>query len=121
MNVAKKELLLIYNSAQIKDREAYAYAKSLKDHKLKKIDLKNDSLTSTQLKQITQYLDVTPNELVDRKSPKYLKYFSGTSMSDKNTLKALKQNPGMIKTPIAVYHDSADFISTPYEFIKQEN
>ena len=120
MKVAKNEMLLIYNSSFMQDREALAYAKSLKNHKLKEFDLQHNSLTGTQLNQISKQLDVKPKELIDTKSPKYLRYYFNMDLTPKSTLKALNQNPGMIKTPIAVYNDHAEFIKTPYDFIGKD-
>jgi arsenate reductase-like glutaredoxin family protein len=120
MNVKKNELLLIYNSALLMDRQAFAYAKSLKDHQLKDIDLKQDQLTETQIMQLAQKMGIEPDELIDKKSAHYLKYYSTTDLTESSTLKALRQNPGMMKTPIAVYHDHAEIIGTPYEFIKND-
>lgn len=120
MKVTKSEILLIYNSSSIQDRAALAYAKSLKNHDLRGFDLQKNAMTETQLKQIAKLLAVKPKELIDTKSAKYLRYFLNTELSQKGILKVLKQNPGMIKTPIAVYNDHAQFISTPYEFIKSD-
>ncbi|NJN28433.1 MAG: hypothetical protein HC819_21910 [Cyclobacteriaceae bacterium] len=120
MNVEKNEILLIYNSSLLIDRQAYAYAKSLKNHNLKSIDLKHDRLTETQIMELTQKLDIEPQELIDTQSSEYLRYFSNTELTDNSTLKALKQNPMIMKTPIAVYSDRAEFVKTPYEFIKKD-
>lgn len=120
MKVSKNEILLIYNSSYLHDRETLAYAKSLKNHELKEFDLQNNSLNETQLNQITKRMDVKPNELINTKSTKYLRYYFDTDLTQKSTLKVLKRNPGMIKTPIAVYNDHAEFIKTPYEFIRKD-
>lgn len=120
MNVEKNEILLIYNSGLLIDRQAFAYAKSLKDHQMKDIDLNQDQLTETQIKELSQKMGIEPKELIDKQSTEYLKYFSTTELTDNSTLKALKQNPAMMKTPIAIYHDRAEFVGTPYEFIKKD-
>jgi len=120
MNVSKNEILLIYNSTQLQDRKALAYAKSVKDFDVKEIDLHNNRLTESQLKQLSQQLEVDPKELVDTQSTKFLRYFTQSDLSNKSTLKVLKKNPTMLKTPIAIYDDHADFIGSPNEFIKKE-
>ena len=50
MKNAKNEITLIYNSSNIQDRQALAYALSLRKHKIKTIDIQHNKLTETQLK-----------------------------------------------------------------------
>jgi arsenate reductase len=118
MKVSKKEILLIYNSGQLSDRKAFSYAKSMKNHEIREIDLLKNSLTETQLKQIINKLEIKPDELIDTESPKYLRYFSSTDLTPKSILKVLKQNPGMIKTPIALFYDHAVFVKSPSDILE---
>jgi len=120
MKVSKDEILLIYNSNQLKDRKALVYAKSFQNHSVKEFDVQNNSLTESQLRQLSKRLDIDPVKLVDTQSTKYLRYFSDSDLSSKGTLKVLKKNPRMIKTPIAIYANGAEFINSPNEFIKKD-
>jgi len=120
MKVSKDEILLIYNSNQLKDRKALVYAKSFQNHSVKEFDVQNNSLTESQLRQLSKRLEIDPVKLVDTQSTKYLRYFSDSDLSNKGTLKVLKKNPRMIKTPIAIYANGAEFINSPNEFIKKD-
>lgn len=120
MKASKNELILIYNSGNIQDRKALAYAISLKRRKIKAFDVQHNSLTETQLKSIANSMEVPPEELLDKHSTKYLKYFVDTDLSQKEVLKALKQNPAMLNTPIVVHEKGADFVDNFYQLVQKD-
>lgn len=120
MNVTKnREVLIIYNSRKLKDRKALGYAQSLKNKKIKTIDLQKDHLTETQLKRIAIELDVPLENLIDRQSPTYRKYLSDINLSGSNILKVLKKHPTILHSPILLYDEGGEFIDSSYDFIRK--
>jgi len=119
MKNAKNEITLIYNSSNIQDRQAFAYAKSLKDRKLKAIDIQENKLTETQLKSIANALNKNPGDLIDKHSTKYLRYFVDSDLSQKEVLKTLKANPSMLNTPILMHKDGATFVKNHHQLVSK--
>ena len=118
MRVSKNELLFIYDSSDMQQREGLAYAKSLRHYEVKELDVQNDSITQLQLSNLSEKLGVTAKELirVDNES-----HFSEVmDLDGHDMLDYLASNLKMLKTPIAVYHDHAKFVGSQYELMKKD-
>ncbi len=113
-------MLLIYNSSILQDREAYGYAKSLKNRKLKTIDVQHDKLTSLQLKELADILEMEAQELINRRSQIYLNEYTETDFDEQGYLSLLSKNPRMMKTPIAIYADNGEILGSGLELIRKE-
>jgi len=120
MQISKNEILFIYNSNDLQDRQALGYAKSLPNHKIKEVDLQKDSFTETQIKQIADMLQVEPVSLLDPNSDLYKSDYSKVKLSRSGALKVMAARPELIKTPIALYNDRAVPIGSPYQLVKQD-
>lgn len=118
MNITDNEMLLIYNSEKLSDRKALGYAKSLREYSVKERDISRDALTETQLKEVANRLGVTPTELIDRESDVFQDKFRSASVSENDLLIALKNEPELLRTPIALYAERAEFVD-PYAFVKR--
>ena len=119
MNIDKKELLFIYNAEKSTDRTALSYAEPIKDYKLKEFDISKDFFTELQLKEIASLLHVQPKEMVDTTSDIYRDKYANSSLSESDLLTVLKHEPSMMRTPIALYHDHGEFVTSSYDFIKK--
>jgi arsenate reductase len=118
LTVKDNEILLIYDSDKLTDRQALAYAKSLREYVVKERDIARDPLTETQLKRVADRLGVAVSELVDRQSDAYQDKYQSSSISEDHLLIALKNEPQLLRTPIAVYPDSAEFVEAT-TFVKK--
>lgn len=120
MEIRDNELLFIYDSDNIKEREALGYVKSLQYHRVKEYDLRNDVFTELQLKEIAERLSVAPIDLMDHQSDVYNNKYAGTDLSEEDVLTALRHEPKLIRTPIILLQDQAHFMESPYEFLKED-
>jgi predicted GNAT family acetyltransferase/arsenate reductase-like glutaredoxin family protein len=120
MQITQNEILFIYNSKDLQDRQALGYAKSLPDHKIKEFDLQKNKFTELQLQQIANMLEMDPVSLIDNKSDTYQKTYSQVELTRSGALKALASKPELMKTPIALYNDQAKHIKSPYQIVKWE-
>jgi predicted GNAT family acetyltransferase/arsenate reductase-like glutaredoxin family protein len=120
MQISKNEILFIYNSNDLQDRQALGYARSLPNHKIKEVDLQKDSFSETQIKQIADMLEIEPVSLVNSKSDIYKRTYSDVELTGSGALKAMASKPELMKTPIALYNDQAVPIDSPYQLIKQD-
>jgi len=120
MQISKNEILFIYNSNDLNDRQALGYAKSLPNHKVKEFDLQKNKFTELQVEQVAHMLEVDPVSLIDNRSDVYKKTYSEVDLTRNDALKAMACKPELIKTPIAVYNDQAKPINSPFQMMEWE-
>ncbi len=119
METSKKsdmEITFIYNSNQIKDREAYGYAKSLDQHYINAIDLDKEVMTERQWAELATKLNVAVKDLIDENNAYYKDELEGKDFDDNDLLHIIKDHPQIIKTPIIDAAKYARFIKSPYDF-----
>ncbi len=120
MEAVKNEIILIYNATDYEDRKALGYAESLKDHKLKTIDVTKDKITETQLAELATKLNASIQDLLDRKSDEFKQKYEGEDFSDEEVLKLLANDLTLLNTPIAVVGKAARFVGSAYEFVNDD-
>ena len=113
---AKMEIKFIYNSTQIKEREALAYAKSLDQHYINAVDLDKELLTERQWAEIAQKLNIEIKELIDQNNDYYQDHLEGKDFNDDDLLQLFKKYPQIMKTPIIDAAEYAKFVNSPYDF-----
>ena len=118
MKIAKNEILFIYNSQKLSDRQALGYISCLPKWKIKEVDLDKERLTELQINQLADMLNYTPKEIVDKSSALYKTMYAGANLSVNDTIKAMSQNQELIKTPIAIFHNQAKRLGSPYQVVK---
>ena len=121
MELQPNDIVIIYNSDHIKDRETIAYAKSMNHRKLRAIDINIIPLTEMQLKQVISHAKISAEEIIDKSSDVYQNFFKNSDLSEEDILKAVIKNSKMMKTPIALYKHKGAFIRTPKDLINQNN
>jgi len=120
MLISENEILFIYNSKDLQDRQALQYARSLPNHRIKEVDIQKESFTETQVKQIADILEVDPVSLINSNSHLYQKDLLNTQLRTEGALRVIASEPQLIKTPIAIYSDHAENIKSPFQLIKQD-
>ncbi|HLT08463.1 MAG TPA: hypothetical protein VK014_13110 [Cyclobacteriaceae bacterium] len=114
-DMKQNEIKFVYNSGKKDDREAYGYAQSLNKHKINELDVARTPLTSTQISELAQKLNVPIIELFDEKSSYYRDNVAGKDMDDNDLLTILKSEVDCLKTPIMVYENKAVFLESKYD------
>jgi len=115
----KNEILLIFDSNDFQNRETKGYASALSDHKIKEIDLSKDSLTEKQIGQLSEMLGGI-NAIINKNKAKFQDQFANSDLDDADWLKLLSQNQDLIQSPIALYPNKAEFIKSPYDFLRKD-
>lgn len=110
------EITFIYNSIQIKEREAFGYAKSLDQHYINAIDLDKETLTERQWAEMATKLNIDVKDLIDENNDYYQDALKGADFDDNDLLNLMKQHPQIIKTPIIDSAHYTRFIKSPYDF-----
>ena len=114
------EITFIYNSNQIKEKEAYGYASSLGQHKINEWDLYKKPITNRQLADIAKKLDVNVDDLLNKNSELYQDKISGKDYDEQDLLTMMTENISIIRTPILLHTNHAKFIDSPYELNKMD-
>lgn len=119
MTIRDNEMMFIFNSGVQTDRVALGYAKAVKGYVLKERDTRKERFTETQLKGIANKLGVTPVDLIEKKSELYKEKYRDADLDEHDVLMLIKQEPEILRTPIVLYHDYAEFVDSKYEFVKR--
>ena len=119
MKAKDNEIILIYNSEKQKDKEVLGYAKSIKDHKLNETDISKSMLTERQIAEIASDLDKKIEEMVEASHAKYKTIIKDKSFSEEELLKLLKENPELLKTPVAYIDKKVFMVNSQYELINE--
>jgi len=114
-DMKKNEIKFLYNSGKKNDREAYGYVQALNKHKINDLDVARTKMTSTQLSELAQKLNVPIIELFDEKSSYYRDNVAGKDMDDYDLLTILKEEVDCLKTPILISADKAVFLESKYD------
>ena len=117
MKTHSREILIYYNPASSSDRKTVAHAQSVSPH-IKSFAFSKSPSTGTSWNQILSALDVSPKELLNKAHPYYQEHIRGREFDDENWIKVLKNNPEMIKHPIAVRGKRAILCSTPTDIYR---
>lgn len=119
MTIADNEMMFIYNSGVQTDRVALGYAQAVKGIVLKERDTRKEPFTETQLKRIADKLGVTSLDLIDKKSELYQAKYRDADLAEHDVLMLIKQEPDILRTPIVLYSDYAEFVDSKYDFVKR--
>jgi arsenate reductase len=113
------EITLIYHSDKADDRKALGYADAIPAFTLKTLDLRNESLSETQLAEMADKLGVPIRELVDPTYGDRAHDAKVESMRDADILKLLANEPVLLHTPILIVGKKAFRYNSSYELISE--
>ncbi len=114
MEVKHNEILLIYNSSDVQEKKAHGYFQGLSDLALKVLDLKYDQLTERQIIEIADKLGVSLEEMIDPGE------ISEEKIAQDDIPRYLANDLPKLRTPIALYHNRAEFVESPYHFVNKD-
>ncbi|MBA4058511.1 MAG: hypothetical protein C0490_27585 [Marivirga sp.] len=117
------ELTLLFNSEKTDDKKARAYVESLPSVVVKTLDLSRESVTETQLAQISDKLGLPISDMIDPTyddsgSPEH-KVNDLRAMDDQELLNLMAHNTRLLATPIIILGDKAYKFGSSYELIQQ--
>lgn len=71
------------------------------------INYLQNPLSEDEIRILLQKLDLKPIELVRQKETVWIENYKGKTLSDKEIIKALSENPILIERPIVIKNDKA--------------
>lgn len=117
MKTHPREILIFYNEESSKDKKLLAYAKST-GFKIRSYAHAKAPYTSTGWKLILDTLKMHPKELMNKADPFYQDNLRGKEFDDDGWLSVIKNNPNLIKSPIAMKGNKAILCNTPTDIYR---
>jgi len=117
MKTHSREILIYYNPESSADRKTVAHARSMVPH-LKTYSFAQAPSTGTSWQQILKALNRDPKELLNKAHPYYQSHIRGREFHDECWIKVIRNNPDLLKAPIAMRGSRAILCSTPTDIYK---
>ena len=105
----------ISTSKRAKQTMAYAQAEGLP---IQKIDILKTPLTGTQIAELSERLGIKVKELVNQEHPAYTSKFEHHEFSSEDWITMIRQNPEIMKQPIALRGGNTILIETPTDILR---
>ena len=117
MKTHPNEILIYYDSNSSSDRKLIAHAKST-GFKVRSYCHSQAPSTTTSWKTILESLDVHPKDLLNKAHPYYQEKIRGKEFDSIGWLNVIKNNPQLMKSPIALKGNKAIVCNTPTDIYK---
>jgi arsenate reductase len=114
---SKRQITLFYSSESVIAKQTLAYAKS-KGLPIQEIDLLREKLTGTQIVELAERLEMKVEDLINQEHPSYTSNFEPHNFSTDGWIKIIRNNPEIMKQPIALRGDRTILVETPTDIIK---
>ena len=114
---SNRQITLFYSSKSSRAKQTLAYAKS-EGLPIQEIDILKTPITGTQIAELAGRLGIEIKDLVNQKHPSYTSKFKHHELSSEDWIKMLKNNPDIMKQPIALRGDQTILVETPSDIIK---
>jgi arsenate reductase len=112
-----RQITIFYNSNSNRAKQTLAYAKA-EGLPILEIDIIKNALTGTQIAEIASKLNIEIKDLVNQEHPSYQSHFKHHNLSSEDWIKMIRNNPEIMKQPIALKGDKTFLIETPTDIIK---
>ena len=118
MTIKHNELVFIYNSKNMKEREALVYAKAIEYYRVREIDVSKVEITPTQIEfaqkhtgqGLKSFVRYPLNEDLNEKV---------SSMNERDLLTWLSGHPDYLRTPIALWKESGKILKDKYSLVSE--
>ena len=118
MTIKHNELVFIYNKQRFKEKEAYAYAKSLQHYNLRDVDVSEESFTPTQLAFIKEHCRCDYHDMV-RPPLNTESEVDWKNLNESDFLEWLSSHPTWMKTPIVLWKDRGKILKNKYNLVNE--
>ncbi len=117
MHLNNKEITLIYNGQNDKDKKTLAYAMSL-NRKINKQDISCVRVSDTLFELMMVRLHKAGKSVFNRADPFYQEHMQGHELSNSEYLEYLKRRPDLLGSPVAMYKGKVVLCNTPTDVLK---
>ena len=117
MHLSSKELTILYNKENERDRKTLSYAHTI-TQKINKQELNSVRISGTLFQVFVNTLEKDPKKLINKADPYYQKNIRGRNFSVNAWFKMLRKHPNLLKAPLAMYENKAVVCNTPTDILK---
>lgn len=117
MKLRPNELLIYYNGDDNSHKKIKAYAYSVAKY-VKEWDINQKMVTKLMWEDILSMLNMRPKEIMNKANPKYQTAIARHEFDEEGWLDILKQNPDLLKAPIAIMEEKAVLCTNPKDVYK---
>lgn len=117
MHLDHNEITLLYNSNHPRDKQVIPYAMTICS-KINKQDVSSMDISATMFELMVDKLGCDAKELINKADPEYQAKHRGHEYKPKMWFKAIKNNPNLLKAPIAMYKNKIVVCRNPSDVLK---
>lgn len=114
---SERQITLFYNSKSKRAKQALAYARA-EGLPIREIDILRTPPTGTQIAELSDRLGIMVKDLVNQEHPAYTSKFEKHEFSSDDWIKMIRNNPEIMKQPIALKGDITVLVETPTDILK---
>ena len=114
---SERQITLFYSSNSVRAKQTLAYA-TAEGLPIREIDILKTPLTGTQIAELASRLNIEIKDLVNQEHPAYTSQFEHHDFSSRDWIKMIRNNPEIMKQPIALRGDITILVETPTDIIK---
>ncbi|WP_299111221.1 arsenate reductase family protein [uncultured Winogradskyella sp.] len=114
---SNRQITLFYSSKSVRAKQTLAYAKA-EGLPILEIDILKTPLTGTQIAALADRLHIEIKDLVNQEHRAYKSQFEHHDFSSVDWIKTRRNNPEIMKHPIALRGDITILVETPTDSIK---
>jgi arsenate reductase len=111
------EMWLLFDCNSSTHKKTRALARSITRH-INEFPLSNSKLSKLRWAEILHLLKLRPKDLLNKSNKQYQERIAGHDYSDDDWLEILRENPCLIKGPIAIMNDRAVICINPKDIFK---
>ena len=114
---SERQITLFFHSKSSRAKQTLAYAKA-EGLPILSVDMLKTRLTGTQIVELANRLGLEVKDLVNQDHPAYRMKFEHHDFSSEDWIKMIRNNPEIMKQPIALRGDITILVETPSDIIK---
>ena len=114
---SERQITLYYNSKSKRAKQALAYAQA-EGLPIHEIDILRTPPTGTQIAELSDRLGILVKDLVNQQHPAYTSKFGHHEFSSGDWIKMIRNNPEIMKQPIAIKGDITVLVETPTDILR---
>ena len=114
---SERQITVYYSSRSERVKQALAYART-KGIAVLEIDISKTPLTGTQIAEIAAMLNIPISDLVNQEHPAYSEKFIHRDLNEEDWITMIKENPEILRQPIAIRGKVAILVETPTDIIR---
>jgi arsenate reductase len=117
MHYDRNELVLLYNEQNEKDRKTLAYAMTITS-KVNRQEVNSVRFSDTMFGIMLDRLNVNGKKVVNKADPQYQVNFKGKELSGDDWHAVIRNNPYLLRSPIAMFRNKVIICETPTDVLK---